>query len=468
MLTRDSRPASTPATPVSDDAWFSVWRERELSRVVRAGVTYLDYTGAALYPESLVRADLARLGTQVLGNPHSAHGPSRDSSEDIDASRRALLAFLHASPDEYVVVLTPNATGACRLVGEAFPFRHGSTLALAADNHNSVNGIREYARAVGASIATIGLDDELRLASPESVLDIAPRAPSLFAYAAQSNFSGVRHPLSLIREAHRRVWRVLLDAASFLPGADLRLDEVRPDFVALSLYKMAGYPNGVGALIARRDALAELRRPWFAGGTVQWVSVQHGRHRFATAEAAFEDGTLPFLSAGAVAPALRALLDADRDRLSRQLARLTSETLAALTGFTHRTGAALVAVHGPPTTESRGATIALSLRDPCGRVIPYWLVEARARAAGIAVRGGCFCNPGCAEAAFGFPDAETHRCLEALGDDFTIPRFAGCLGDQVPVGAIRISFGLGSVRADVERVLEFLERYLDRAVTRDA
>ncbi|HSA56176.1 MAG TPA: aminotransferase class V-fold PLP-dependent enzyme [Gemmatimonadaceae bacterium] len=461
MLSANRAGAGAPPAPATDDAWFTDWRQRELGRVERAGVTYLDYTGAALYPESLVRCDAARLATCLLGNPHSEHGPSRASTEDVNAARRAVLAFLRAASDEYVAILTPNATGACRLVAESFPFGTGSTLALAADNHNSVNGIREYARAAGATITTIPVDEELRLVRPEAVLDPVLRAPSLFAYAAQSNFSGVRHPLALIPEARARGWRVLLDAASYVPTADLRLDQVRPDFVALSLYKMTGYPAGIGALVARRDALAELRRPWFAGGTVRWASVQHGRHCLADAEAAFEDGTLPYLSAGAVAPALDALLAAGRDRLARHVRCLTSDTLRALQVLVHRTGVPLVAVHGPRTAEARGATIALTLRDPRGRVIPYWLVEASARAAGIAVRGGCFCNPGCAEAAFDFPDAGTRRCLDALGGDFTIPRFARCLGDDVPVGAIRVSFGLGSVGADVERLTEFLERFLN-------
>src|SRR5688500_7726913 len=69
MLTRSGE-------STADDAWFTEWRQRELSRVVRSGVAYLDYTGAALYPESLVRADTARLMEEVLGNPHSEHGPS--------------------------------------------------------------------------------------------------------------------------------------------------------------------------------------------------------------------------------------------------------------------------------------------------------------------------------------------------------------------------------------------------------
>jgi hypothetical protein len=48
------------------------------------------------------------------------------------------------------VIFTPNATGACRLVGEAYPFGSRTRLVLTSDNHNSVNGIREFARARGA------------------------------------------------------------------------------------------------------------------------------------------------------------------------------------------------------------------------------------------------------------------------------------------------------------------------------
>jgi len=109
---------------------------------------------------------------------------------------------------------------------------------------------------------------------------------------------------------------------------------------------------------------------------------------------------------------------------------------------------------------NRGATIAISLHDGAGGVIPYWNVETAARDEGIAIRGGCFCNPGCAEAAFGFPDDRVRSCLDSLGDDFTIPRFATCLEDRT-VGAIRVSMGLGTIRGDVERLLAFLVRYAE-------
>ena len=96
--------------------------------------------------------------------------------------------------------------------------------------------------------------------------------------------------------------------------------------------------------------------------------------------------------------------------------------------------------------------------DRAGHPVPYWEVEEQARSRGLAVRGGCFCNPGCAEHAFELPERETGECLDALGDEFTIPRFADCLGHR-GVGALRVSFGLGSIRADADRALAFVGEY---------
>lgn len=427
----------------------------------KASVTYLDHTGAALYPESLVRRDARRLQASLLGNPHSEHAPSRTATRDVESARRAILEFLHADPAEYAVILTANASGGCRLVGEGFPFAAGGHLVLTADNHNSVNGIREYARVRGASVAVVVLDAELRLVDPLRALDTKGRGRSLLAFPAQSNFSGVRHSLELIAAAQEHGYRVLLDAAAFVPTADLRLDQVHPDFVTLSLYKITGYPTGIGALVARHDALSELRRPSFAGGTVRWVSVQHSQHRLLPGAEAHEDGTLSFLAVGAVADALEITQAAGRLRLPAHLQCLTSDLLHGLGALQHRNGAPMVTVHGPTEMQSRGATVALSVHGANGATIPFWDVETLARDSGIAVRGGCFCNPGCAERALAFHPEQTARCREQLGDDFTIPRFADCL-DGRAVGAIRISLGLGSIRADVNAAVEFFGSFAER------
>lgn len=72
-----------------------------------------------------------------------------------EEARSDVLAFFDAPPTEYTVIFTPNATGAMRLVGEAFPFIQESSFVLGADSHNSINGIRQFALAKGAQVAYI-------------------------------------------------------------------------------------------------------------------------------------------------------------------------------------------------------------------------------------------------------------------------------------------------------------------------
>ncbi|WP_279385174.1 aminotransferase class V-fold PLP-dependent enzyme [Methanosarcina barkeri] len=175
-------------------------------------------------------------------------------------------------------MFTPNATGALRLVGEAYPFEKGDRYLLTVDNHNSVNGIRVFAESKGSSVSYIPMiSPELRVDEEklEFYLDQArPERNNLFAYPAQSNFSGVQHPLDWIEKARKKNWDVLLDSAAFVPTNRLDLSQWHPDFVSISFYKIFGYPTGLGCLIVRKDALNKLKRPWFSGGTISIVSVQ--------------------------------------------------------------------------------------------------------------------------------------------------------------------------------------------------
>ena len=199
----------------------------------------------------------------------------------VETTRAQILEFFRASPEEYEVIFTPNATGALRLVGESYPFGPGSRFLLTFDNHNSVNGIRQFARARGASVSYVPLTTaDLRVSEEALARDLQAATPvrrrrlagrrsgsaarSLFAFPAQSNFSGVQHPLAWIAQAQAAGYDVLLDAAAFAPASQLDLSRWHPDYVSLSFYKIFGYPTGIGALLARRPALARLRRPWYA------------------------------------------------------------------------------------------------------------------------------------------------------------------------------------------------------------
>ncbi|MGA9837897.1 MAG: aminotransferase class V-fold PLP-dependent enzyme, partial [Gemmatimonadaceae bacterium] len=365
-----------------------------------------------------------------------------------------------ADASEYTVIFAANASAAIKLVAESYPFAEGGACLLTADNHNSVNGIREFAARAGARVSYLGLDDELRLAdAPAAVAAGAAasgRSPRLFAFPAQSNFSGAKHPLELVSVAKGLGFDVLLDAAAFAPTNPLSLRDHPADFVALSFYKIFGYPTGVGALVARREALARLRRPWFAGGTVDFVSVQNRRHQLAAVPERFEDGTPDFLSLAAVAPGIRFMEGLGMVRLSAHVRRRTGELLEGLQALAHRNGRPQAVIYGPRTLDARGGTVAFNLVDVRGRPIPFAVVEDRAREGGVAVRGGCFCNPGASERAFGLRAPEADRCLSETAERFTLERFAACMGPDVAVGAVRASVGMATTAADVARALEVL------------
>ena len=442
-------------------AYFAALRRREFARLDATGVAYLDYAGAALYPESHVSAHRDLLARGVFGNPHSEHGAARASAALIDAARRRVLRFLDAG-DDYVVCFTANATAAIKLVAEAYPFDDAAPCVLTADNHNSVNGIREYARRAGAEVEYLPLRDDLRLDHQEARLADAGGG-GLFAFPAQSNFSGVQHPLSLVKSAQALGYQVLLDAAAFVPAHRLSLRAHPADFVAVSFYKVFGYPSGVGALVARRDALESLARPWFAGGTLDYASVQLQRHQLSGLPSAFEDGTANFLDVAALESGFAFYESAGGARITAHVMALTDEWLAGLASLRHTSGAPLVRVYGPASPAAavpeRGATVAFNVLDGGGRTVPFGIVEQRADAAAVHLRGGCFCNPGAAEAAFRFDAGRVSRCLDSLGRDFSVQGLQCCLGPGVTVGALRASFGPANESRDLRRALDVIASF---------
>jgi selenocysteine lyase/cysteine desulfurase len=317
-------------------------RHLEYGRLDAGGHVYLDYTGGGLPAASQLEAHFGLLAGSVLGNPHSHSPASLASSDLVERTREAVRAYFNAAADDYLCIFTANATGALRLVGESYRFAPDGTFLLTADNHNSVNGIREFARGRGAAIqyAPVRAPD-LRLDRPaiSKLLQRAqPGARNLLAFPAQSNFSGVQHPLDLVEEAHAAGWDVLLDIAAFAPTNRFDAARVSPDFAALSFYKIMGFPTGVGCLLLRRDRLDALTRPWFAGGTVTIASVQGDGHYLRDDEAAFEDGTVDYLNLPSVMTGLEHIRRVGLDSIHHRVHCLTDWTLDALRGLCHGNG----------------------------------------------------------------------------------------------------------------------------------
>ena len=110
------------------------------------------------------------------------------------------------------------------------------------------------------------------------------------------------------RRSRHRKWWVLCDAAkaAALDPPDLAQPDA-PDFLVCSFYKIFGYPSGVGALVARRSALALLKPRYFGGGTPVGVDADEDFFRRRSGPEGLEDGTPPFAALAAIPVGFRHL-----------------------------------------------------------------------------------------------------------------------------------------------------------------
>lgn len=187
--------------------------------------------------------------------------------------------------------------------GKVFPSNcrnKSSIFCYLEDNHTSVVGMREIARCCGAKVVCTTANsiqtssfDKLRTKSTTDRHTTSQRKQlpfHLFAYPAQSNFSGRKYPLAWCRDlSSGKVcvsgledlpgsWMVVLDAASYVSTSHLDLTSSPAHFVALSFYKMFGFPTGLGALLVRSDCAHLLKKDYYGGGTVLATVSRTGLH----------------------------------------------------------------------------------------------------------------------------------------------------------------------------------------------
>jgi selenocysteine lyase/cysteine desulfurase len=434
-------------------------RSREYPLLDEQSQVYLDYTGANLFSQTQIKAHLELLQEHVFGNPHSTNPTSLQATQLVEITRNKVLEYFGAS-NEYYCVFTANATQSLKIIGESYPFDHHAHFLLLFDNHNSVNGIREYAKRHGATFeyAPVYMED-LRIDG--KVLSQKLKAQShkknkLFAFPAQSNVSGVKHDLDWIAKAKDQGWDVLLDAAAYAPTSDLDLSVIKPDYVSLSFYKMFGYPTGIGALLIRKNAFAKLDKPWFAGGTVSYVSVTVPEFFLVDNQERFEEGTVNYLSIPAVKIGLDWIMQLNMEQIRTRLYALTDYLIRSLLVLKHTTGLPLIQVFGPNNMEDRGYTVIMNFFDANGEKLDISIIEHAANRQNISIRMGCFCNPGIDEINNCITSEELSLFYSSRTDvHYDKVHFLGKMR-----GAIRVSFGLMSNYSDCEKFIAFCRQFL--------
>ena len=243
----------------------------------------------------------------------------------------------------------------------------------------------------------------------------------LVAVTGASNVSGEVLPVSDIAAvAHRHGARIVVDAAQLAPHRRVDLAALDVDYLALSGHKLYA-PYGSGVLVGRRDWLDSAPPHLAGGGAVR--AVTRGGVEWTVSPARHEAGTPNVVGAVALAAACRTLTAGGLDRVAAHDSALTAHLRA---GLERIDGIDVLSAFGDDS--DRVGIVALHTGRHPASVVAAALSAEHA----IATRDGAFC---------------AHPFLRhLLGVDEA---------SRLP-NALRVSFGVGTTRGDVDALLTAL------------
>jgi len=385
----------------------------------------LDYAASAPALEEVARSITTLL--PWYSSVHRGAGfKSQVSTGAYEHARSTVHAFFGARPGD-VAIFTRNTTESLNLLAHCLP-HDARVLSTAVEHHANMlpwrRGNVEYL-AVPASPRAL-------LESLDRALTDAAGTITLVAVTGASNVTGEIWPLAAIAEiAHRHGARVLVDAAQLAPHAPIDMAALDIDYLAMSGHKLYA-PFGVGVLIGRRDWLEAAPPVVHGGGAVKTVTLDEvvwkgvpERH---------EAGTPNVIGAVALAAACTTLTAFGMERLAAEEAELYVYAWHRLQSID---GLELYMVwdHAQPHI----GVLTFNLRG----VHPGKLAVILSAEYGVSVRAGSFC---------------AHPLLQHLLtiDDGDADPASGCGPSVSAAGAVRLSTGLGTTRADIDYVADAL------------
>ena len=372
---------------------------------------------------------------ELLGWYSSVHRgagfKSRASTAAYEGARESIRAFVHARPDD-AVIITRNTTDSINLLAGTLP--EGTHVVAFAGEHHA--NLLPWKR-IGVRYLPVPESPADMLEQLTATLRDLPHCPDphLVAVTGASNVTGEMWPLGEIsRVAHEHGARLLVDAAQLAPHApiDMARDEI--DYLALSGHKLYA-PYGAGALVGERDWLSAGDPFLRGGGAVKLVTIDETL--WADLPDRQEAGSPNVIGAVAMGVACDALAAAGMERIAAEEAELLAyarERLAAVEGFEH--------YRVWPADHPRVGLLTFNLRG-----VPYDLLAAVLSAEhGIGIRHGCFCAHPLMVRLLHVDAAEVGRLVDGTraGQHLRLP------------GAARMSLGLGSTKADIDTLAEAL------------
>ncbi len=401
-------------------------------------VVYMDHAASTHAPQSVLQAYTDFVQHEYANVHRGTHLLSRKATERFEEAYFVVADFIGAELRKGAICFTANTTHAIDLCSHILAERPGKVITTELEHHSNELTHRSRGPVLRARVNDDGTLDLDHLESLLRRNDV-----KLVAVTVGSNVTGVMPDLRAItRMAHEHGALVLADAAQAL--ARLPID-VKPfddpehiDFLAGAGHK-AYAPFGAGFLYGPRALMDEAPPYLPAGGTATQVTARGAE--FLKAPDRHHGGTPNIAGVVGMARALQFLTSIGMEEIRRHEEHLTRRVLD---GFAKLGG---ITLYGPADASQRLGVVSFNVPGVSDLLTAAVLSEEGA----VAVRNGRFC-------AHLYVD----RLLAAAArnEGPAVP-LAGT-GDVQRTGAVRASVGLYNDEADVDRLLEYVERVRDR------
>ena len=365
------------------------------------------------------------------------------STEMFDRAHEAVGRFVGADLSTNTVIFTKNTTECVNKLANRFAFGPRDVVVTTIMEHHS-NDLpwRKHAEVVHCGVTE---DGHLDLREFAGILRSNAGRIRLVAVNGASNITGLCAPLRTIAEqTHAAGALLFVDAAQLAPHrAIAMLDDDNPahiDFLALSAHKMYA-PFGTGALIGPK-AFFEKGVPDVVGGgvvdivTLSEVAWNHPPHK----EEAGSPNVVGGIALAAAISVLQAMGMEAIEEHERDLLEYAYGKMRPMKGIT---------LYGPTGDLADKVGVITFNVDGMHHALVGAIMSTEAA---IGVRNGCFCaHPYVKQLLKVTPEDDRRYTDEVLaGDKSNMP------------GMVRASFGCYSTRADIDALLDILERIVKK------
>ncbi len=241
-------------------------------------IIYFDNACMALRPRHVLE-EMNRYYLEFPGCAgRSNHTIAGEVDHAVEKARASVGSFFHVKPNQ--VVFTKNTTEAINLVANSLSWntpkgRNGVLTSDKEHNSNLIPWLKLQKKGILRHTYVHSTpENEFDLTTFEKKIKELKDTIRLVSVVHTSNLDGVTNPIKEIGAlAHDVGAELLVDGAQAASHYDIDLKKQNIDFLSCSAHKMLG-PSGVGALIARPEALEQLDQFMVGGETVQESSFE--------------------------------------------------------------------------------------------------------------------------------------------------------------------------------------------------